>query len=240
MAIPTFLFVPNIIGYLRIILGVAAFRVAGADDPSEFFALYFLSYALDALDGVAARHLKQTSRFGAVLDMVTDRACTAALLAALASVCKDQTYAFCFHCLLMLDIVSHWAQMYSSLAVGASSHKSLADEPALLKFYYTYPKALFFVCLLNEGFLATAFLYFSAKKTALSGGLLAFMADDALSRAGQRLGIVGTPLPLYELLMYVCFPVFAMKQLFSVLQLGKAAQRILALDDAARAAAVNA
>lgn len=41
--------------------------------PKLFTALYFLSSILDVADGQAARALKQTSKFGAVLDMVTDR-----------------------------------------------------------------------------------------------------------------------------------------------------------------------
>jgi hypothetical protein len=34
----------------------------------------------------------------------------------------------------------------------------MADEWALLRFYYTFPYALFFVCLFNETFLAFLFL----------------------------------------------------------------------------------
>jgi CDP-diacylglycerol--inositol 3-phosphatidyltransferase len=71
MASPVWLYVPNLIGYARIISGLGAFYFS-YDSKSwlTFFALYFVSYSLDALDGVAARALKQTSRFGAVLDMV--------------------------------------------------------------------------------------------------------------------------------------------------------------------------
>jgi CDP-diacylglycerol--inositol 3-phosphatidyltransferase len=71
MASPVWLYVPNLIGYTRILTGLAAFYYSY--DSSKwwnFFVLYFISYSLDALDGVAARALKQTSRFGAVLDMV--------------------------------------------------------------------------------------------------------------------------------------------------------------------------
>jgi hypothetical protein len=41
---------------------------------------------------------------------VTDRACTATLLAVLAALWPAQAYTFL--CLLMLDVVSHWVQMY--------------------------------------------------------------------------------------------------------------------------------
>jgi CDP-diacylglycerol--inositol 3-phosphatidyltransferase len=34
---------------------------------------YCVSQGLDAVDGMVARHFKQCSKFGAVLDMLTDR-----------------------------------------------------------------------------------------------------------------------------------------------------------------------
>lgn len=41
--------------------------------PKYCTLLYGVSCLLDAVDGQAARALGQTSKFGAVLDMVTDR-----------------------------------------------------------------------------------------------------------------------------------------------------------------------
>lgn len=41
--------------------------------PNVCTLLYGVSCLLDAVDGQAARALGQTSKFGAVLDMVTDR-----------------------------------------------------------------------------------------------------------------------------------------------------------------------
>jgi CDP-diacylglycerol--inositol 3-phosphatidyltransferase len=41
--------------------------------PKMCTLLYGVSCLLDAVDGMAARALDQTSKFGAVLDMVTDR-----------------------------------------------------------------------------------------------------------------------------------------------------------------------
>jgi CDP-diacylglycerol--inositol 3-phosphatidyltransferase len=41
--------------------------------PRVFTLIYFVSSILDVADGKAARMLDQTSKFGGVLDMVTDR-----------------------------------------------------------------------------------------------------------------------------------------------------------------------
>ncbi|KAK7693355.1 CDP-diacylglycerol-inositol 3-phosphatidyltransferase [Cerrena zonata] len=67
-----FLFVPNLIGYFRIILAGVALHFMNYH-PKYCTIAYGISCLLDAADGHAARALKQTSKFGAVLDMVTDR-----------------------------------------------------------------------------------------------------------------------------------------------------------------------
>lgn len=49
-------------------------------DPFTAISLYFLSSFLDAFDGMAARHFDQCSKFGAVLDMLSDRIGTCMLI----------------------------------------------------------------------------------------------------------------------------------------------------------------
>lgn len=61
-----------LIGYTRIILLVIALHNALVDYRT-FFICYSLSQVLDMADGYAARALGQTTKFGGVLDMVTDR-----------------------------------------------------------------------------------------------------------------------------------------------------------------------
>ncbi|KAH0583964.1 CDP-diacylglycerol-inositol 3-phosphatidyltransferase [Termitomyces sp. 'cryptogamus'] len=67
-----FLFVPNLIGYSRILLAGLSLHFMSYH-PKYCTLLYVVSCLLDAVDGQAARALNQTSKFGAVLDMVTDR-----------------------------------------------------------------------------------------------------------------------------------------------------------------------
>jgi len=111
---PVWLYYPNLIGYVRVISGLAAFYYAFNNETfSTFVYLYMFSYALDALDGVAARRFKQESTFGAVLDMVTDRICTAGLLSVMVWVyCGNTLYQTIAVWLIMLDVGSHWLQMY--------------------------------------------------------------------------------------------------------------------------------
>ncbi|RUS16907.1 CDP-alcohol phosphatidyltransferase-domain-containing protein [Endogone sp. FLAS-F59071] len=64
-----FLFVPNIIGYSRILLaGISLYYMP--KHPIVCVTLYGISCILDAVDGNAARALNQCSKFGAVLDMM--------------------------------------------------------------------------------------------------------------------------------------------------------------------------
>ena len=55
------LYVPNLIGYARLLLIAAAFHIPGlyAEKPSAFLGLYALSAVLDGVDGLAARRLNQ-------------------------------------------------------------------------------------------------------------------------------------------------------------------------------------
>lgn len=50
------------------------------------------------------------SQFGGVLDMVTDRFCTAGLLVVLGRLYEHMWLPFLF--LMFLDVVSHWCKMY--------------------------------------------------------------------------------------------------------------------------------
>lgn len=66
-------------GYTRVILAAVSLTYMSYH-PKYCTLLYGISSLLDAVDGQAARALGQSSRFGAVLDMVTDRYVFAAFL----------------------------------------------------------------------------------------------------------------------------------------------------------------
>jgi CDP-diacylglycerol--inositol 3-phosphatidyltransferase len=66
-----FLYVPNLIGYTRFLLLLAASFFAFSM-PYVFVGLHFTSFFLDYFDGIAARSLNQCSSFGHHLDTITD------------------------------------------------------------------------------------------------------------------------------------------------------------------------
>lgn len=119
-------------GYSRIILAGFALHYMSYH-PKYCTVLYCISCLLDAVDGQAARALDQTSKFGAVLDMVTDRygtrqwcmsplligrsrCTTSCLLCYLSS--AYPAYALFFQFLISLDFASHYMHMYRQVTLN--------------------------------------------------------------------------------------------------------------------------
>ena len=88
-----FLYIPNLIGYGRVVLALMSLFYM-SNSPIKAMIMYFASAFLDAFDGAAARHFKQSSTFGAVLDMVSDRCTTMCLWVYLGSVYPSYTVVF--------------------------------------------------------------------------------------------------------------------------------------------------
>ena len=90
------------------------------------------------LDGLAARKFDQSTKFGAVLDMVTDRCTTACLLVFLGS--AFPRWSIVFQGLISLDLASHYMHMYATLTMAGSgsSHKKVDESRSwILKQYYS-------------------------------------------------------------------------------------------------------
>lgn len=209
MAVNIFLFVPNLIGFARVVLGIASLFYMN-DQPYVAMTLYWLSAFLDVFDGMAARHFNQSTSFGAVLDMVSDRCTTLCLIMNCAMFYPG--YLLAFQLLVVLDISSHWLQMYSSMMKGKTSHKQIdLSENAFLRYYYMKP-ILFALCSANE-------LFFMA---------LYFVHFDILG----TVEVAGLTLHLWPIIGYVSAPLFAIKHLVGLIQLVTASQNIGIIDAA--------
>jgi len=209
-----YFFIPNLIGYGRIILLFAAFYVC-FDSHLWFFVFYALSQLLDALDGHAARAFNQCTKFGAVLDQVTDRISTACLVVVLAQFYPS--YINWFLISTGIDLASHYAHLYSSLTMGKDSHKSIDEKQnPLLRVYYTNRKVLFTLCFGNEAFFLLLYL-------------LRFWAGPVVV-----VPIVSAHLTLVELGIWLVAPLAFLKQFMNFVQLLQAAADIAAVDEAER------
>jgi CDP-diacylglycerol--inositol 3-phosphatidyltransferase len=128
-----YLYVPNLIGYVRLLL-LVPLVACPLGRPGANAVAYGVSQVLDFLDGAAARGLGQCSKFGEVLDMVTDRVSDALMFAVLGWLYPEQ--GLLFGVALALDLASHWFQMSAALLLGAS-HKALPEKYRLLRLYYS-------------------------------------------------------------------------------------------------------
>ena len=99
------MYVPNLIGYFRAFC-TAGMCLTAKSSPVLTTWLYSLSAIGDLFDGMAARRLKQSSQFGAVLDMAVDRLSQACLLGVLYS--KYDDFGGVFLLMIGLDLASHW------------------------------------------------------------------------------------------------------------------------------------
>ncbi|KAI9739158.1 MAG: CDP-diacylglycerol-inositol 3-phosphatidyltransferase [Cirrosporium novae-zelandiae] len=237
-----FLFWPNIIGYSRIILATASLYYMPLH-PRTCSFLYSISCLLDALDGYAARHFHQSTTFGAVLDMVTDRCTTSCLLVYLASAWPR--YSIVFQGLISLDLASHYMHMYATLAMAGSgqSHKKVDSSRSwILNKYYTSKTVLFIFCALNELFFIALYLL-SFSSPMLSPSLLQSPATSSAQPgspahpAPSSLFINPWSAGAMELarankmdsfwpwvLTGISFPVMAAKQFVNVVQIFKASK----------------
>lgn len=198
-------------GYSRIVLAFASLYYMPLH-PRTCSLLYSVSCLLDALDGYAARYFEQSTRFGAVLDMVTDRCTTACLLVFLSS--AFPRWAIVFQGLISLDLASHYIHMYATLAMGGAenSHKNVdKSRSRILSLYYTnkvrplFSKkerekkeeekkkktltpppqtVLFIACALNEAFFIALYLL-SFSSPLLSPSLLQTVAPDVVHQGAQ-------------------------------------------------------
>ncbi|KAF2849191.1 CDP-diacylglycerol-inositol 3-phosphatidyltransferas-like protein PIS [Plenodomus tracheiphilus IPT5] len=238
-----FLFIPNLIGYSRIVLALTSLYYMPLH-PRTCTLLYSVSCLLDALDGYAARSFSQSTKFGAVLDMVTDRCTTTCLLVFLAQ--AFPRWSIVFQGLISLDLASHYMHMYATLSMGGSSqsHKNVDESRSwLLKQYYSNNKVLFTVCAMNEIFFIALYLL-SFSSPLLSPTLFsdinnpssiqpgspavpkpsAFFASPFSAAAMEmaRANKMDSTVPW--VLMIASAPVMAIKQWINVVQMVKASQ----------------
>lgn len=102
-------------GYARIVLAVVSFYYM----PSNYVVAvwcYVVSALLDAFDGHAARHFNQSTKFGAMLDQLTDRCGTMCLLVTLSHFYPK--YMFWFQLSMTIDIACHWLYLHTTTLQG--------------------------------------------------------------------------------------------------------------------------
>jgi len=200
-----FLFVPNIIGYGRIALALISYYYMPTD-YGKAAVCYLVSGLLDAFDGQAARVFNQSTKFGAMLDMLTDRCGTMCLCMCLSVFYPS--YLIFFQLVCTIDIAMHWLHLHTSVMQKQTSHKDAsANLNPILAFYYTSKPFLFVMCSGNELFYASLYL----------------------------LHFTEGPFMLWRVLSYVLLPVAVLKTVLALMQGQQAAQNMAVMDVEERA-----
>uniref|UniRef100_A0A8C6WNS8 CDP-diacylglycerol--inositol 3-phosphatidyltransferase n=1 Tax=Neogobius melanostomus TaxID=47308 RepID=A0A8C6WNS8_9GOBI len=207
------MFVPNLIGYARVVLALICFFLLPCCPWPAIFC-YLLNVLLDEFDGHAARALNQSTKFGAMMDMLTDRCATMCLLVNLSLLYP--AYTFLFQLSMCLDISSHWLHLHSSTIKGSVSHKSidLSGNPILRDIPTFILLLLFPACSVCD----------------VRGNELFFCLLYLLHHIEEPAGW------LYALLL-VCALIALAKAAISVVHLVTASQNMAALDTAERQSA---
>jgi CDP-diacylglycerol--inositol 3-phosphatidyltransferase len=148
-ALEVLLYVPNLIGYARVLCTCTSLvlMIAFRELWLEAIILYLASFVGDLFDGLVARKLNQCSQFGGLLDMITDRLSTLGLLFVLSFDYQKSdaeigfpVFRLLYLSLVILDISSHWCQMYSTATLGRHHKADKANEERnfLVKWFYKY------------------------------------------------------------------------------------------------------
>lgn len=173
---------------------------AAVDKPFVCALSYSMSQLLDMFDGKMARMLNQATKFGAMLDMLTDRCSGIGLMLILAQI--HPRYTIAWHFFIWLDIFSHWCHMLAQLRSGSASHKTVKGGPRLLQYYYSTNWFMVILIIGAEGFPLSFY------GLGFPGGIWIFTE------------------PVLEFLRIVFFPLFITKHLINVLQFMEAARKL--------------
>mmetsp|Transcript_12404 Transcript_12404/g.14681 ORF Transcript_12404/g.14681 Transcript_12404/m.14681 type:complete len:201 (+) Transcript_12404:24-626(+) len=147
-----FLYVPNIIDYLRVVSLVYA-MYGNAESDWHFVTWYSVSYLLDAIDGEAARYFNQCSKLGYYLDMVIDRISSSLALYKAAMCMHNPIFKLgLLSCIFIVEILAHGVVMYFG-EVLKRHQKKMGGEFALVRLYLGSKLGLAFGCICYEAML---------------------------------------------------------------------------------------
>jgi CDP-diacylglycerol--inositol 3-phosphatidyltransferase len=177
---------------------------------------YVASFVGDLFDGMAARKFQQSSTFGGLLDMVTDRCSTLGMLYILGTGeggggggdFASAVFRLAFLFLAILDIASHWCQM-NSASICETHHKSKHGNQGrnvIVRCYYQYYWFFGYLCVGAE------FSY------------ICFYVRLHLQDVNSFWASVNTAL------LYACLPACLMKQVVNLAQLLSACYAVASYD----------
>ncbi len=104
----TYFLIPNLISYSRIILGLLCLNYYQTN-VINFITIYLMAGLTDLLDGIAARKLNQTSKFGEIIDIVADNV-QRSIMWIIVFLTNQNIY---FKCMSLIIIITEWTTFLS-------------------------------------------------------------------------------------------------------------------------------
>jgi CDP-diacylglycerol--inositol 3-phosphatidyltransferase len=130
MALPVALYIPNLLGYARIILAFAGLHLSQTRPDAAFF-VWILSAFLDLFDGLLARALDQCSSLGVLLDIAADNILrTIVWIGVLAD---DPSYRFIAGIFICLEWVTMICTQLHATQSGGHWKEQRENDPWLLR-----------------------------------------------------------------------------------------------------------
>lgn len=171
--------------------------------------------------------------------MVTDRVGTSCLLAILCMFYP--TLHTLWLSILMLDIFSHWFQMYATLASGSATHKDIHSSSFIVRYYYQHRMFMGFCCICVEVLLLSFYLLRWPQYRSASHGAATLTLPLPLIEALKDVpvlkemliryaGLEVNAVPVVAVIALVVLPGAAIKQFINVVQFRTAANQLVALD----------
>lgn len=188
-----YFYVPNLIGYIRIVLNLSAFYFV-FHKPFLTVAFHFTGgIFLDVVDGVSARYLNQCSRFGDLLDFLLDRCGRIGMMMSLCVFYPQ--YLFVLQLFVFLEVAGTFSNHYRFTLMTQSNSilqkKTYSFDPWLTRIFFQEP---FLTLVIFGQDMCVAMLY-----------LLHFSPGPAVS-------VAGTSCSLWLLLAYIGAPFLIYRQ----------------------------
>jgi len=127
--IPVALYIPNLMGYTRIILAFVGLYLSSSRPVAAIWT-WLASASLDLLDGIAARALNQTSALGLLLDICADNILRSSVWMA-ASISQESSITPTLACLL---VSVEWMTMIATqLSADVHWKEERHEDPWLIR-----------------------------------------------------------------------------------------------------------
>jgi phosphatidylglycerophosphate synthase len=158
MPLPIPLYIPNLLGYARIILAFVGLHLSKTQ-PGAAFCVWIISATLDLFDGILARRLDQCSSLGVLIDIAADNILRTTVWVAVAD---ESFYGVLVSFIISLEWITMTCTQLHASQSGTHWKTEREKDPWLLKHVFANNFRGPLGCLVIHGlFAANLFIYCS-------------------------------------------------------------------------------